>query len=454
MKYKIKITAILVSVIAGGALVRPAFADTPKQLTKILTSPNIQLKADPKVDKVAIDDRWYSFGMDFDIQETVNPGDYFFIYQKGIAGMGEVRDFDIKANGKTVATAKVVESNKGRGFYSLYKTDAAGIAQFDAYKVNDAVPWSKWKVTFNESVKGQNVNKIGFNFSNIHAGYPLVDSSPNYDVRAFATVNDREVFSKHIKVNGYTKRLSYSDTIWRSSSSFNSDTKRGNLVFGIETKSNWKDANIKIELEKDSPVVFSKYKTERNYGSNFIFNDSNRVNADKLIMETPRTGFKFGFDSEGLAGNIKVLEQQNLKTSSGFDFPIELNPDPSAQANIDLVNSKLKNIKYKVTVTAKDGSVIFQSNGVHEVPIKGILTQADLEAIRPKPTEPAKEAEAKTEKPAEAPRGEVAPKTPQTGFNKSENNDTFGWIILASAILMTLTSGVVIYRKKYLNILN
>ncbi len=446
MKYKIKIAAILAVTIAGGALVRPAFADTPKQLTKILTAPNIQLKADPKVDKVGVDDRWYSFGMDFDIQEKVNPGDYFFIYQKGIAGMGEVRDFDIKANGKTVATAKVVESNKGRHTYSSYKTDAAGIAQFDAYKVEDAVPWSKWKVTFNENVAGQNVNKIGFNFSNIHAGYPLVDSSPNYDVRTLATVNDREVFSKHIKVNGYTKRLSYSDVIWRSSSSFNSDTKKGQLVFGVEAKSNWKDANIKIELEKDSPVLFSKNKAERSYGSNFIFDDSNRVNADKLIMETPRTGFKFGFDSEGLAGNVKVLEQQNLKTSSGLDFPIELNPDPAAQANIDLVNGKLKNIKYKVTVTAKDGSVIFQGNGVHEVPIKGILTQADLEAIKPKPTEPAKEV--KTEKPAEAPRSEAAPKTPQTGFKKSDNNDVFGWIILASAVLIALTSGVVIYRKK------
>ena len=41
---------------------------------------NIQLKADLKVDRVAIDDRRYSFGMDFDIQETVNPDDYFFIY--------------------------------------------------------------------------------------------------------------------------------------------------------------------------------------------------------------------------------------------------------------------------------------------------------------------------------------------------------------------------------------
>ena len=78
--------------------------------------------------------------------------------------------------------------------------------------------------------------------------------------------------------------------------------------------------------------------------------------------------------------------------------------------------------------------------------IKGILTQADLEAIRPKPAEPAREA--KAEKPVETPRGEVAPKTPQTGFNKSENNDVFGWIILASAVLMTLTSGAVIYRKK------
>ena len=59
MKYKIKIAAILASAITGVALVRPAFADTPKQLTKILTTPNIQLKADPKVDKVAVDDRWH-----------------------------------------------------------------------------------------------------------------------------------------------------------------------------------------------------------------------------------------------------------------------------------------------------------------------------------------------------------------------------------------------------------
>lgn len=448
MKYKIKIAAILAVAITGGALVRPAFADTPKQLTKILTSANIQLKADPKVDKVAIDDRWYSFGMDFDIQEKVNPGDYFFIYQKGIAGMGETRDFDIKANGKTVATAKVVDANKNRAFYSLYKTDAAGIARFYAYTVDEAVPWSKWKIIFNQDIAGQNVNKIGFNFSNIHAGYPLVDSSPNYDVRAFATVNGREVFSKHIKVNGVAKKLSYGNVVWHSSSNFNSDTKKGQLVFGVETNRDWKDANIKIELEKDSPVVFIKEKVERSSGSNFVFDDSNRVNADKLIMETPRTGFKFSFDSEGLTGNVKVLQQQNLKNSSGFYFPIELNPDPAAQANIDLANGKLKNIKYKVTVTAKDGSVIFQSNGVHEVPIKGILTQADLEAIRPKPTEPAKKAETKTEKPAEAPRSETAPKTPQTGFKKSDNNDVFGWIILASAVLIALTSGVVIYRKK------
>ena len=447
MKYKIKITAILVSVIAGGALVRPAFADTPKQLTKILTSPNIQLKADPNVDKGAIDDRWYSFGMDFDIQEKVNPGDYFFIYQKGIAGMGEVRDFDIKANGKTVATAKVVESNKGRGFYSAYKTDAAGIAKFDAYTVDEAVPWSKWKITFNQDIAGQNVNKIGFNFSNIHASYPIANVT-FYDVRTFATVNDREVFSKNIKVRAYDEKISYADTIWRGSSNFDSATKKGLLQFGIKTKSDWKDANIKIELEKDSPVVFSKEKAERNTGSNFIFDDNNRINADKLIMEYPRTGFKFGFDSEGLLGNVKVLQQQNLKSSSGFYLPVELNSDPAAQANIDLVNGKLKNIKLKVTVTAKDGSIIFQGDTNHEMLIRGILTQADLEAIKPKPTEPAKEAEAKTEKPAEAPRGETAPKTPQTGFNKSENNDAFGWIILASAILMTLTSGVVIYRKK------
>ena len=38
--------------------------------------------------------------------------------------------------------------------------------------------------------------------------------------------------------------------------------------------------------------------------------------------------------------------------------------------------------------------------------------------------------------------------TPQTGFKKKKNNDTFGWIILASAVLMALNSGVVIYRKK------
>lgn len=41
IKYKIKIAAILASAIAGGALMWPAFADTPKQLTKILTSPII-----------------------------------------------------------------------------------------------------------------------------------------------------------------------------------------------------------------------------------------------------------------------------------------------------------------------------------------------------------------------------------------------------------------------------
>ena len=96
------------------------------------------------------------------------------------------------------------------------------------------------------------------------------------------------------------------------------------MQFGIKTKSDWKDANIKIELEeKDSPVVFNKEKAERNTGSNFIFDDNNRVNVDKLIMETPQTRFK-----------------------------------------------------------------------------------------------------------------------------KSENNDVFGWTILASAVLMELTSGVVIYRKK------
>lgn len=66
-----------------------------------------------------------------------------------IADMGEVRDFDIKANSKTVVTAKVVESNKGRGFYHVYKNDAEGIAKFDAYTVDKAVPWSKWKITFN-----------------------------------------------------------------------------------------------------------------------------------------------------------------------------------------------------------------------------------------------------------------------------------------------------------------
>ena len=38
--------------------------------------------------------------------------------------------------------------------------------------------------------------------------------------------------------------------------------------------------------------------------------------------------------------------------------------------------------------------------------------------------------------------------TPRTRFKKSENNDVFGWTILASAVLMVLTSGVVIYRKK------
>lgn len=37
--------------------------------------------------------------------------------------------------------------------------------------------------------------------------------------------------------------------------------------------------------------------------------------------------------------------------------------------------------------------------------------------------------------------------TPRTRFKKSENNDVFGWTILASAVLMALTSGVVIYRK-------
>ena len=189
IKYKIKIAAILASAIAGGALVRPAFADTPKQLTKILTSPNIQLKADPKVDKAAVDDRWYSFGMDFNIQEPVNPGDYFFIYQKGIAGMVEVRDFDIKANGKTVATAKVVESNKGRGFYHVYKTDTEGIAKFDAYTVDKAVPWSKWKITFSQDIAGQNINKIGFNFSNIGTSCSIANVT-FYDVRTFAIVND------------------------------------------------------------------------------------------------------------------------------------------------------------------------------------------------------------------------------------------------------------------------
>ena len=106
-----------------------------------------------------------------------------------IAGMGEVRDFDIKANGKTVATAKVVESNKGRGFYHAYKTDAEGIAKFDAYTVDEAAPWSKWKITFNQDVVGQNINKIGFNFSNIGTSYSIANVT-FYDVRTFAIVND------------------------------------------------------------------------------------------------------------------------------------------------------------------------------------------------------------------------------------------------------------------------
>ena len=163
--------------------------------------------------------------MDFYIQETVNPGDYFFIYQKGIAGMGEVRDFDIKANGKTVATAKVVGANKGRASYSLYKTDAEGIAKFDTYTVDEAVPWSKWKITFNQDVVGQNINKIGFNFSNIGTSYSIANVT-FYDVRTFAIVNDREVFSKNIKVRAYDEKISYADVIWRGSSTFDSYTKK------------------------------------------------------------------------------------------------------------------------------------------------------------------------------------------------------------------------------------
>lgn len=72
---------------------------------------------------------------------------------------------------------------------------------------------------------GQNINKIGFNFSNIGTSCSIANVT-FYDVRTFAIANDREVFSKNIKVRAYDEKISYADVIWCGSSTFDSSTKK------------------------------------------------------------------------------------------------------------------------------------------------------------------------------------------------------------------------------------